>query len=159
LLGSGAILREVIAAGELLAADWQISGTVWSVTSFSELARDARETVRYNRLHPEATPRTSHVATCLSDNLPIIAATDYVVAYPQLISAYVRQPFLALGTDSFGRSDTRATLRRFFLVDRHHIVLAALHTLAQIGSIARSVVSAAINRYAIDPHNPPPWMQ
>jgi pyruvate dehydrogenase E1 component len=159
LLGSGAILREVIAAGELLATDWQISSTVWSVTSFSELARDARETDRYNRLHPEAAPRTSYVATCLSDTAPIIAATDYVVAYPQLISAYVRQPFVALGTDGFGRSDTRTALRRFFEVDRHHIVVAALHALAQDGSVARSVVSAAITRYGIDTHNSPPWMQ
>ena len=159
LLGSGAIVREVIAAGELLATDWQISSTVWSVTSFSELARDARETDRYNRLHPEAAPRVSHVATCLSDTAPIIAATDYVVGYPQLISAYVRQPFVALGTDGFGRSDTRAALCRFFEVDRHHIVVAALHALAQDGSVARSVVSAAITRYGIEPDDPPPWMQ
>jgi pyruvate dehydrogenase E1 component len=159
LLGSGAILREVIAAGEFLATDWQIASTVWSVTSFSELARNARETARYNRLHPGTPSHTSHLANCLKDPTPVIAATDYVVAYPQLISAYLSQPFVALGTDGFGRSDTRATLRRFFEVDRHHIVVAALHSLAEDGSIPLSVVSAAIARYGIDTDNPPPWMQ
>ena len=159
LLGSGAIFREVIAAGELLASDWQVASNVWSVTSFSELARDARETARYNRLHPDAPAHASHLANCLHDSCPIIAATDYVVAYPQLISAYVRQPFVALGTDGFGRSDTRAALRRFFEVDRHQIVVAALHSLAEGGSTARSTVSAAITRYGMDPNAPPPWMQ
>jgi pyruvate dehydrogenase E1 component len=159
LLGSGAIIREVIAAGELLVTDWQIANTVWSVTSFSELARDARETTRHNRLHPNAPRRTSHLATCLKDTAPIIAATDYVAAYPQLISAYLPQRFVALGTDGFGRSDTRSTLRRFFEVDRHHIVVAALHALSEGGSISRSVVSAAISRYGIDSNRPPPWMQ
>jgi pyruvate dehydrogenase E1 component len=159
LLGSGAILREIIAAGELLAADWRIASDIWSVTSFSELARDARDTARHNRLHPEASPRTSYVATCLKDPSPIVAASDYVVAYPQLISAYVRQPFVALGTDGFGRSDTRATLRRFFEVDRHHIAVSALHALAKEDSIASSIVSTAMIRYGIDPNSPPPWMQ
>ena len=159
LLGSGAILREVIAAGELLAADWQVGSTVWNVTSFSELARDARETQRYNRLHPDAAARTSHLESCLQGALPVIAATDYVAAYPQLISAYVRSRFVALGTDGFGRSDTRAALRRFFEVDRHHVVVAALHALAEEGTIGRSVVAAAISKYGIDAHGPPPWMQ
>jgi pyruvate dehydrogenase E1 component len=159
LLGSGAILREVIAAAELLAVDWRVGSDVWSVTSFSELAREAREIERYNRLHPDEPARTSHLARCIADPLPVIAATDYVVAYPQLISAYIPQRFVALGTDGFGRSDTRNALRRFFEVDRHHIVLAALHALAQSGAIPRSVVSAAIARYDIDPQMPPPWTQ
>ena len=159
LLGSGAILREVIAAGELLATDWQVASDVWSVTSFSELARDARETQRYNRLHPGAAARRSHVAGCLAGPFPVIATTDYVVAYPQLIGAYVRQSFTALGTDGFGRSDTRSALRRFFEVDRFHIVVAALHALADEGAVARSVVTAAIARYGIDADGPPPWVQ
>ena len=106
LLGSGAILREVIAAAELLAKDWQVASDVWSVTSFSELARDAREVERYNRLHPESAARSSHVAHCLAEPFPVIAATDYVAAYPQLVSAYIDNRFVALGTDGFGRSDT-----------------------------------------------------
>jgi pyruvate dehydrogenase E1 component len=158
LLGSGAILREVIAAGELLATQWQVASDVWSVTSFSELAREAREVERYNRLHPDVGSRKSHVASCLAEPFPVIAATDYVAAYPQLISAYVRQPFVALGTDGFGRSDTRQALRKFFEVDRHQIVVAALHALAEGALIPRSVVAAAIARYGIDVHRPPPWV-
>jgi len=159
LLGSGTILREVIAAAELLAADWQVASNVWSVTSFSELARDARETARLNRLHPEQVPRASHVATCLAEPLPVVAATDYVAAYPQLISSYIRQPFVALGTDGFGRSDTRDALRRFFEVDRHHITVAALHTLAGEGRVTSKTVSEAIVRYAIDPKEAAPWIR
>jgi pyruvate dehydrogenase E1 component len=159
LLGSGAIFREVIAAAELLAADWQVASDVWSVTSFSELARDARETERYNRLHPGLAVRKSHVAGCLAEPFPVIAATDYVVAYPQLIGSYLRQPFTALGTDGFGRSDTRSALRRFFEVDRYQIVVGALHALADGGQVARSVVGAAIARYGIEVDGPPPWVQ
>jgi pyruvate dehydrogenase E1 component len=157
LLGSGAILREVIAAAELLAAEWQVASNIWSVTSFSELARDARETARYNRLHPQEPPRTSHVAACLSQPFPVIAATDYVVAYPQLISSYVAQPFVALGTDGFGRSDTRSALRRFFEVDRQHIAVAALHTLASEGRISSATVAEAIVRYGIHSAEASPW--
>ena len=159
LLGSGAILREVVAAGELLATDWRVASDVWSVTSFSELAREAREVERHNRLHPEVPSRTSYVASCLAGPFPVIAATDYVVAYPQLVSAYVRQPFFALGTDGFGRSDTRNALRRFFEIDRHQIVVAALYALVREGSIPSSVVAAAIARYGIESGSPPPWAQ
>jgi pyruvate dehydrogenase E1 component len=155
LLGSGAILREVIAAAELLAAEWNIASDVWSVTSFSELARDARETTRYNRLHPEEHARQSHIEQCLAEPAPIIAATDYVAAYPQLISAYVRQPFVALGTDGFGRSDTREALRSFFEITRHHIVIAALDSLKP--QVKRATVAAAIKRYGIDAGVDPPW--
>lgn len=155
LLGSGAILREVIAAAELLANDWQIASDVWSVTSFSELAREAREAERFNRLHPGSAARTSHVAHCLAEPAPVIAATDYVAAYPQLVSAYVNNPFVALGTDGFGRSDTRKALRSFFEVDRHHIVVAALDSLRD--QVPRSTVAAAIARYEIDPEALAPW--
>jgi len=157
LLGSGAILREVIAAADLLATEWQIGSDVWSVTSFSELARDARETERYNRLHPEESNRVSYVARCLAEPFPVIAATDYVAAHPQLISAYVKQRFVALGTDGFGRSDTRRALRRFFEVDRHHIVVAVLHTLASQDRISTATVATAIAQYGIDSQGAPPW--
>jgi pyruvate dehydrogenase E1 component len=157
LLGSGAILREAIAAAELLATHWQVASDVWSVTSFSELAREARETDRYNRLHPTESPRTSHVACCLGDSYPVVAATDYVVAYPQLISAYVQQRFVALGTDGFGRSDKRSALRRFFEVDRHQIVVAALYAFALEGKVSPDVVARAIKRYEIDTDIPSPW--
>ena len=157
LLGSGTILREVIAAAELLAADWSIGSDVYSVTSFSELARDSREVERWNRLHPDSPARQSHVDVMLDGTSPIIAATDYVRAYPQLIAAYTRARFVALGTDGFGRSDTRAALRKFFEVDRHQVVIAALHALAQDGTVERSVVTAAIQRYGVDTGAPPPW--
>ena len=158
LLGSGAILREVIAAAVLLQDDWQVSSEVWSVTSFSELAREARAVERDNRLHPEREPRASHVSASLAGRAPVVAATDYVRAYPQLIAAYVDAPFIALGTDGFGRSDTRAALRRFFEVDCHHVAVAALHALSRSGAVDASVVAAAIERYAIDTSLAEPWM-
>jgi pyruvate dehydrogenase E1 component len=157
LLGSGTILREVIAAAALLAEDWKVASDVFSVTSFSELAREARETARWNRLHPDAPQRASHVAIVLDGDMPIVAATDYVRAYPELIAAHVDARFTALGTDGFGRSDTRAALRRFFEVDCHHIVVAALDALARNGRIDRVRVSEAIRRYAIDTERGDPW--
>jgi pyruvate dehydrogenase E1 component len=157
LLGSGAILREVIAAAELLATDWQVASEVFSVTSFTELAREARDLNRQARLHPIDTPRKSHVAECLAGDAPIVAATDYVSAYAGLIAGFVEGRFIALGTDGFGRSDTRAVLRRFFEVDRHSIVVAALHALADCGSIPSSTVQKAIDQYHIPAHAPAPW--
>ena len=132
----GTILREVIAAAELLAQDWRVASDVFSVTSFSELARDAREVERWNRLHPArrrgaATWRACSTATRRSSRRPTTCAR-----YPQLIAEYVDADFTALGTDGFGRSDTRAVLRRFFEVDRHHIVVAALDALARRGSVS-----------------------
>src|SRR5262249_18407497 len=119
LLGSGAILREVAAAAELLWRGWKGSAGEWRGTGFTQLAREARETERWNRLHPNEDPRDSYVAECLCGDTPIVAATDYVCAYPQLIAPYLKARFIALGTDGFGRSDTRTRLRRFFEVDRH----------------------------------------
>jgi len=158
LLGSGAILREIIAAGELLLQDWQIAAEVWSATSFTELAREARETERWNRLHPNEPPRCSYVAECLGGQTPIVAATDYVCAYPQSIAPYLKAGFIALGTDGFGRSDTRAALRGFFEVDRHHIVLAALQSLAKEGAVPTQWLARAIERYSIDPGAAPSWL-
>jgi pyruvate dehydrogenase E1 component len=159
LIGSGAILREVIAAAELLEREWQVASEVWSATSFSELSREARETQRWNRLHPTSPPRTSFVAQCLSGQAPIIAATDYVIAYPSLIAGFVDAPFVALGTDGFGRSDTRAALRRFFEVDRHHVVVAALQSLAETGAVSAEKVAAALHRYGLAEDAPSPWTQ
>jgi pyruvate dehydrogenase E1 component len=150
LLGSGAILREVIAASEMLARDWRVSTEVWSATSFGELARDARDVERWNRLHPLDEQRRSHVSACLVGNTPIIAASDYVRAYPQLIASYVEGRFIALGTDGFGRSDTRAALRHFFEVDRQYIVLAALQALVEEKSLPREVLARALALYAIN---------
>ena len=158
LVGSGAILREVIAASELLATDWGIEAEVWSATSFSELARDAREIERFNRLHPNDEARVSHVQRCLAGATPVVAATDYVRAWPQLIASYVDAPFTALGTDGFGRSDTRAALRRFFEIDRHHVVLAALTALRAQGLVEASACAEAIARYGLSVDDPAAWL-
>lgn len=157
LLGSGAILLEVEAAAELLAADWGVGAAVFSVTSFGELAREAASVDRWNRLHPEEPARTSHLQEQLRDAEVVVAATDYVRAYPQLIAPYVRANYVALGTDGFGRSDTRLALRRFFEVDRHHIVLAALDGLVKAGHLKRQVLAEAIQKYQIDTAQPEPW--
>ncbi|WP_447890429.1 alpha-ketoglutarate dehydrogenase [Pseudomonas hormoni] len=157
LLGSGAILLEVIAAAELLASDWNIDSEVWSVTSFAELAREAREVERWNRLHPGQPARRSHVQESLNDAAPIIASTDYVRALPQLIASYLPARYTVLGTDGFGRSDTRGRLRAFFEVDRHQIVLSALTSLVQECHLDASVCAEAIARYAIEVDAVVPW--
>ena len=157
LLGSGAILREVMAAADLLARDFGIAAEIWSATSFSELARDAAETERWNRLHPSEPERASHLLACLPGQAPVIAASDYVRAYPQLIASYLDAPFIALGTDGFGRSDTRAALRSFFEVDRHQIVLAALQGLARSGVVARGRLAEAIALYGMDAERAAAW--
>jgi len=158
LLGSGSILREVKAAAELLASDWGIAAEVWSATSFSELAREARDVERFNRLHPAEPARTSHVRRCLAGDAPVIASTDYVRAWPQLIASYIDAPFTALGTDGFGRSDTRAVLRRFFEIDRHHVVLAALTALRERGQVDAKTCAEAIARYGLAPDVLAPWL-
>ena len=126
-------------------------------TSFTELAREAREVERWNRLHPGQTPRQSHVAGCLPQGAPVIAATDYLRALPQLIASHIEPPYTVLGTDGFGRSDTREALRRFFEVDRHHIVLAALTSLAQQGCVDIALCQQAIERYGIDVEAAASW--
>jgi pyruvate dehydrogenase E1 component len=156
LLGSGTILREVIAAAELLAKDFEISSDVWSVTSFNELRRDGIDCERWNMLHPEAKPRTSYVEQCLDAKTPVVAATDYMRAYPDQIRPYVKAEYKTLGTDGFGRSDFRRKLREFFEVDRYFVAVAALKALADEGSIEASVVSRAIKQYQIDADKPNP---
>ena len=157
LLGSGAILVEVLAAADLLHDDFDVDVEVWSVTSFSELAREAQAAERWNMLHPHDPVRTSHVERCLVGDEVTVAATDYVRAYPRLIAPFVRGDFVTLGTDGFGRSDTRAELRRFFEVDRHAVVVAALHRLAKRGAIGVATVGEAIIKYAIDADATPAW--
>ncbi len=157
LIGSGAILREVIAAAALLADDWGVASEIFSATSYSELSRDAREVERWNRLHPAEPQRTSHVEKMLPGALPAIAASDYARAYPQTIAPHVRGRFVVLGTDGFGRSDTRAALRAFFEVDRTHIALAALQALAQDGILPPHLVADAVRRYGIRSEAPASW--
>ena len=158
LLGSGTILREVIAAAELLQNDFDIAANVWSATSFTELKRDGDAVERWNLLHPESTPRTPYVTECLNHfpGTPVVAATDYVKLYADQIRGYVPGRYLVLGTDGFGRSDDRAALRRHFEVDRYHVVVAALSALAAEGTVDAARVTAAMSRYGIDPERPDP---
>jgi pyruvate dehydrogenase E1 component len=158
LLGSGTILREAIAAADLLADDFKIKANVWSVTSWSELRRNGMDCERHNRLNPAATPRTSHVENLLSSHKgPAIAASDHVTAVPDLIRAYVPQHYVVLGTDGYGRSDSRENLRRFFEMDRYHIAIAALAALADEKTISRDIVADAIRRYGITATDNAPW--
>jgi pyruvate dehydrogenase E1 component len=152
LLGSGTILREVLAGSELLAADWDAEADVWSVTSFTELRRDGMEAERWSRLHPTEAPRRAYVADRLAADVPVVAATDYQRTLPDLIRPWVDAPYTVLGTDGYGRSDYRRALRRFFEVDRHHVVVAALHALGRADDAA-----AAIAKYEIDPDTEAPW--
>ncbi len=157
LLGGGTILREVLAAADMLANDWNISADIFSVTSFNELARDGLAVERWNMLHPQETERTPYISDVLGeDDAPVISATDYMKSYSDQVREYVPATFVALGTDGFGRSDTRDKLREFFEVDRRYVTVAALHALALDGKIERSVVANAIQQYAIDPDKPDP---
>ncbi len=157
LLGSGAILGEVLAAAQLLTEDWQVDSEVFSVTSYSELEREAREVTRHNRLHPEVPRRASYIQEVLPGTAPIVAASDYLAAHAQRIAPFLRAPFTVLGTDGFGRSDTRAALRRYFEVDRYHIVLAALDALAQDDEAWRPRVLEALAQYGVRSEPTPPW--
>jgi pyruvate dehydrogenase E1 component len=157
LLGSGAILREVIAAAQLLFTDFGIASEVFSVTSFSELAREARQVERNNRCKSSTEPQVSHLERCLPGDAPVIAATDYVRAYPQLIASYLEARLVVLGTDGFGRSDTRSALRKFFEIDRQQITIAAIEALARKGWVGRPTLQQALARYALDPETVAPW--
>jgi pyruvate dehydrogenase E1 component len=157
LLGSGTILREVIAAGELLENDFGVTSDVWSVTSFTELRRDGIDCERWNMLHPEEQPRFSHVEQCMADrDGPVIAATDYMRSFADQIRSFLPKHYKVLGTDGFGRSDTRKNLRQFFEVNRFYIVVAALKALADEGTLDASEVSRAIALYNINPDKPNP---
>jgi pyruvate dehydrogenase E1 component len=158
LMGSGAILREVIAAADLLRDDWGVEADIWSVTSFTELAREARDVERWNLLHPTETPRVSYVTRKISErgDGPVIASTDYVKMYADQIRPSVPTKYSVLGTDGFGRSDYRRTLRRFFEVDRHFVTIAALKALADENKLPSIKVAEAISKYGIDPEKPNP---
>jgi pyruvate dehydrogenase E1 component len=157
LLGSGTILREVMAAAELLASDFGVAADVWSVTSFTELRREGIEVERWNMLHPEDAARSAYVAECLgADGGPVVASTDYIRAFADQIRQWVPGRYRVLGTDGFGRSDFRSALRRFFEVDRHYVAVAALKELADEGAIEPARVREAIERYEIDPDAPMP---
>jgi pyruvate dehydrogenase E1 component len=158
LLGSGTIFREVIAAAELLRDDWGVEADLWSCPSFTELARNGQAVARQNLLNPAAAPRTPHVADCLGPTTgPVIAATDYVRAFPEQIRAYVPRRYVVLGTDGFGRSDTREKLRRFFEVDRWYVTVAALKALADEGTLPAAKAAEAMKKYGLDPAKPAPW--
>jgi pyruvate dehydrogenase E1 component len=157
LMGSGTILREVLAGAELLEKDFGVAADVWSVTSFTELRREGLDVSRWNVLHPEAPPRESYVQRCLKDREgPVVAASDYLKAFADQIRPFVSRPYVTLGTDGFGRSGTRKQLRRFFEVDRHYVAVAALKALADQGKLAPSTVAQALRRYEIDSDRPNP---
>ena len=157
LLGSGAILNEVVAAADILKKDFDIAADVWSVTSFAELRRDGSALERNSMLAPDKKQPLSYVEQCLQDKKgPVVAATDYVRAYADLIRPYINRTYVTLGTDGFGRSDTRDSLRHFFEVDRYYVVIAALFALMKNGDIDANTVKAAIKKYGIDPNKPNP---
>ncbi len=158
LLGSGTILREVEAAREMLSDEWGVNADVWSCPSFTELRRDGLEVERWNRLHPTEPPRRTWVEQCLEQHPgPVVAATDYIRQFPDMIRPWVDRPYRVLGTDGFGRSDWRVALRRFFEVDRHHVVVAALQSLVDAGQMEAGQVAEAIQRYGIDADVEAPW--
>jgi pyruvate dehydrogenase E1 component len=157
LFGSGPIVREALRAQSILAEQFEVSADVWSVTSYSELRRDALETERHNRLHPDAEPQQSFIETSLADvSGPFIAASDYVRSVSEQVARFLPGKMIALGTDGFGRSDTREALRRHFEIDAEHIALAALHALAEDGTIERDRLEKAIRELEVDVDRPNP---
>lgn len=157
LLGSGSILREVIAAADLLASEFDVQADIWAVTSFNELTRNGQDVDRWNMLHPQDAPRESYVAQCLDGQPgPVIAASDYMKNYADQIRAWVPASYRVLGTDGFGRSDSRSKLRYFFEVDCHFVAIAALKSLQDDGAIGADVVAEAIQRFGIDADKPNP---
>jgi pyruvate dehydrogenase E1 component len=159
LIGSGTIFLESVAAADLLRDDWQIETDLWSCPSFNELGRDMQACERWNRLHPTEAPKQSHVSRCLNDaKVPVIASTDYVRAFAEQIRADIAAPYTVLGADGYGRSDTREKLRSFFEVNRYHIVIAALKSLADNSEFDLAKVEVAIAKYGINPDISAPWL-
>jgi pyruvate dehydrogenase E1 component len=159
LLGSGTILREVEAAAELLEKDWGVAADVWSATSFTELRRDGLAAERWNMLHPEAKPRVPYVTKILQDKAgPVVAASDYLKTFADQIRPFIPKDrsYRVLGTDGFGRSDSRAKLRHFFEVNRYFVAIAALKALADQGEGKAKTVADAIKKYGIDPEKADP---
>ena len=159
LLGSGSILRESIAAADLLSADFKVEADIWSCTSFNQLKRDGDDVSRWNMLHPDKKPKMSHIEKCLIDtDGPVVAATDYVKLFADQIRAYVPRSYSVLGTDGFGRSDSRKALRKHFEVDRYYIAVASLNALMEDGSVSFKTVNGAIRKYGIDSNKNNPLM-
>jgi len=157
LLGSGTILREVIEAAKMLEKDWDVGAEIYSVTSFNELARDGLEVERWNMLHPNDDPRVPYITQVLgNDDAPVVSSTDYMKCHSDQVREYVPATFTTLGTDGFGRSDTREKLREFFEVDRRYVTIAALHALSMDGEMDKPTVAKAVQQYAIDPDKPNP---
>ena len=157
-MGSGTILQEVIAGAELLKADFGVEADIWSCPSFNQLHRDAIEVERYNRLHPLETAKVPFVTSQLKGHEgPVVVATDYIRSYADRIRAYVPNDYHVLGTDGFGRSDSRANLRSFFEVDRYSVAVTALSALAEQGKVSKETVQQAIEKYGIDVSASPSW--
>jgi pyruvate dehydrogenase E1 component len=158
LLGSGVILREVLAGAQLLQDDFGVSADVWSVPSFTELRREGMEVERWNTLHPGEDARSTWIQTSLEGHDgPVVAASDYMRSFADQIRPWIDAPYRVLGTDGYGRSDYRKALRSFFEVDRHHVALAALTELAKTGQVDAGAPQKAIESYDIDPERPAPW--
>jgi len=158
LLFSGPMWQAAMEARDMLATDWGVSADAWSVTSYTELREDALAVERANRLHPHAAHTVPYVTQALDDGAgPVVAVSDYLRAVPDQVSRWVPRPFVSLGTDGFGRSDTRAALRRFFEVDAAHVVVAVLSSLAETGDAKPDEVAEAISRYEIDADSADPW--
>jgi pyruvate dehydrogenase E1 component len=157
LLASGTAMLAALEAQQLLADEFEVAADVWSATSYKLLREDALEAERWNRLHPGETPRVPYVTQCLGETKgPIVAVTDFMKMVPDQIARFVPQPFVPLGTDGYGFSDTRPALRRHFEVDAPHLVIATLDALARANAIKPEVVEKAIRRFDIDPDRPDP---
>jgi pyruvate dehydrogenase E1 component len=158
LMGSGTILREVMAAADLLREDFQVNADIWSATSYNELRRDGMSAERWSLLHPSKPRRKSYLETALEGHVgPVVAATDYMRAFAEQVRSQIPRRYVVLGTDGFGRSDYRVKLRRFFEVNRYYVAVAALKALADDGEIKAEVVDKAIAKYGLDPERPDPW--
>jgi pyruvate dehydrogenase E1 component len=158
LMGSGTILREVMAAADLLRDDFKVDADIWSATSYNELRRDGMSAERWSMLHPSKPGRKSYLETALEGHAgPVVAATDYMRAYAEQVRGQIPRRYVVLGTDGFGRSDYRAQLRRFFEVNRYYVAVAALKALADDGEIKAEVVDRAIAKYGLETERPDPW--
>jgi pyruvate dehydrogenase E1 component len=158
LLGCGTILREVMAAADLLKNDWGVTADIWSVTSFNELRRDGMAASRWNLLHPKKDAKKSYVESSLEGHAgPVVASTDYMRAFADQVREYVGRTYIVLGTDGFGRSDYRVNLRQFFEVNRHYVTVAALKALADEGEIKADKAEEAIKKYGLNTEKPEPW--
>jgi pyruvate dehydrogenase E1 component len=157
IFASGPMVMQALRAQEILAESWDVSAAVWSATSYQQLRADALEAERWNRLHPGKPKREPYVTELLNSHEgPVVAVSDSMKSVPDQIARWVHQPFVSLGTDGFGRSDTREALRRFFEVDAEHIVVATLSALADMGEVKPEKVTEAIKRYEVDPDRPSP---